>query len=44
MQKAVPVFENDTPTVLQERVMREAEWKILPEAVEKVSRKIINER
>ncbi|NLY71468.1 MAG: phosphoribosylglycinamide formyltransferase [Clostridiales bacterium] len=34
MQKAVPVLDGDTPETLQKRVMEEAEWKILPEAVE----------
>ncbi len=33
LQKAVEVKEGDTPEVLQKRVMTEAEWKILPEAV-----------
>lgn len=33
LQKAVPVLAGDTPKTLQERVMREAEWQILPEAV-----------
>lgn len=33
LQKAVPVCEKDTPEVLQRRVMEEAEWKLLPEAV-----------
>ena len=33
LQKAVAVEEGDTPEVLQKRVMREAEWQILPEAV-----------
>ena len=37
MQKAVAIRENDTPETLQKRVMRLAEWKILPLAVEKVS-------
>ena len=36
MQKAVNIFENDTPETLQKRVMEEAEWKILPLALEKV--------
>ena len=36
MQKAVAVEDGDTPEVLQRRIMEEAEWKILPEAVEKV--------
>ncbi len=35
-QRAVYVQEGDTPEVLQRRVMEEAEWIILPEAVEKV--------
>jgi len=33
LQKAVPIFEDDTPGTLQRRVMEEAEWKILPEAI-----------
>lgn len=33
LQKAVLVEENDTPEILQRRVMEEAEWKLLPEAV-----------
>lgn len=33
LQKAVAVKENDTPELLQRRVMEEAEWKLLPEAV-----------
>ncbi|MBO5797583.1 MAG: phosphoribosylglycinamide formyltransferase [Clostridia bacterium] len=37
MQKAVAIREDDTPETLQKRVMRLAEWKILPAAVEKVS-------
>ena len=35
-QRAVYVQEGDTPEVLQRRVMEQAEWIILPEAVEKV--------
>jgi len=35
-QRAVYVEEGDTPEVLQRRVMEQAEWIILPEAVEKV--------
>ena len=34
MQKAVRVLPGDTPERLQKRVMRQAEWKILPAAVE----------
>ena len=40
MQKAVEIEDGDTPEVLQKRVMEQAEWKILPEAVEKVSSEI----
>lgn len=36
-QKAVKVFDKDTPQTLQERVMEEAEWVILPQSVEKVA-------
>lgn len=36
MQKAVAVEEGDTPEILQQRVMREAEWILLPAATEKV--------
>ena len=32
-QKAVPVLEGDTPETLQRRVMEQAEWKLLPQAV-----------
>lgn len=34
MQRAVYIEENDTPEILQKRVMEQAEWKILPESVE----------
>lgn len=33
LQKAVEVKEGDTPEILQKRIMEEAEWKILPQAV-----------
>ena len=33
LQKSVPILEDDTPKTLQRRVMEEAEWKILPEAI-----------
>lgn len=33
LQKAVPVLQGDTPEVLQKRVMEQAEWQILPEAI-----------
>ena len=32
-QKSVAVLENDTPETLQRRIMEQAEWKLLPEAV-----------
>ncbi len=37
LQKAVEIQDGDTPEILQKRVMEEAEWIILPQAVEKVS-------
>ncbi len=40
LQKAVCIEDGDTPEVLQKRVMEQAEWKILPEATEMVSREI----
>ena len=33
LQKAVEVEQGDTPEMLQRRVMEQAEWKILPEAI-----------
>lgn len=41
MQRAVQIEEGDTPEILQRRVMEQAEWKILPAAVEKVSKQLI---
>ncbi len=40
LQKAVDVEEGDTPEILQRRVMEQAEWIILPRAVELVSEKL----
>jgi len=37
LQKAVSVLENDTPEILQKRIMEEAEWVILPEAVKLIA-------
>lgn len=37
LQKAVKVQEGDTPEVLQRRVMEEAEWVILPEAIHQIA-------
>jgi Folate-dependent phosphoribosylglycinamide formyltransferase PurN len=44
LQKAVKVCDKDTPEKLQLRVMRQAEWIILPRAVEMISRKILNDK
>lgn len=44
LQKSVDILEGDTPEILQKRVMEQAEWKLLPQAAELVSVKIINER
>ena len=41
MQKAVAIRPTDTPETLQKRVMRQAEWKILPAAAEKISKEIV---
>ena len=41
-QKAVEVLPGDTPEVLQRRVMEQAEWVLLPRAVEQVSAYIQN--
>ena len=43
-QKEVEVKEGDTPEILQRRVMEEAEWKLLPLAVEKVAEKLLAAR
>jgi phosphoribosylglycinamide formyltransferase-1 len=40
LQKAVDVLEGDTPETLQRRVMEQAEWIILPEAVQMTAKKI----
>ena len=39
-QKAVEIKDGDTPEILQKRVMEEAEWKILPLALEKVAKSL----
>ena len=41
LQKAVEVFPDDTPETLQRRVMEQAEWILLPKAVELVSEQIL---
>ncbi len=41
LQKAVEVKEDDTPQTLQRRVMEEAEWSLLPAALEKVAKDLL---
>ena len=40
-QKAVEIEENDTPEILQRRVMEQAEWLLLPRAIEKVAKEML---
>ena len=42
LQKAVAIRPDDTPETLQKRVMRNAEWKLLPKAVELVSSQLVS--
>ena len=42
MQKAVKIHDGDTPEKLQKRVMKQAEWKILPASAELVCKKILS--
>ena len=44
LQRVVKVNKQDTPESLQKRVMEQAEWKILPKAVDMVSRRIAKEK
>ncbi|MBR3293010.1 MAG: phosphoribosylglycinamide formyltransferase [Oscillospiraceae bacterium] len=44
LQKAVEILPGDTPESLQKRVMEQAEWIILPRAVERVSSQIQKEK
>ena len=37
LQKAVEVKAGDTPQLLQKRVMEQAEWKILPQAINMIA-------
>ena len=37
LQKAVNVEEGDTPKLLQQRVMEQAEWKLLPRAIDLIA-------
>lgn len=42
LQKAVLIKDGDTPEILQKRVMEQAEWKLLPKAVEMIAKDIVN--
>lgn len=44
LQKSVCVQEEDTPEILQRRVMEEAEWKILPQAIDMIARGLVEVR
>lgn len=43
LQKAVDVMDGDTPETLQRRVMEQAEWELLPRALELVFRRVAGE-
>ncbi len=42
LQKAVEVKDGDTPEILQRRVMEEAEWKILPQAIDLIAQEKVS--
>lgn len=44
LQKAVEIQDGDTPEILQKRVMEQAEWILLPKAVELISSKVMEEK
>lgn len=44
LQKAVEILPGDTPEALQRRVMEQAEWVLLPQAAELLSRRICEDR
>lgn len=44
LQKSVRVRQDDTPESLQKRIMKQAEWDILPRAAELVSKKLLREK
>ena len=44
LQKSVDIEDGDTPEILQKRVMERAEWIILPEACEIVSKKLLKSK
>lgn len=37
LQKAVEVLDGDTPEILQRRIMEQAEWKLLPQAIDLIA-------
>ena len=41
LQKAVEVKKGDTPEILQKRVMEEAEWVILPQAIHMIANQLV---
>ena len=41
-QKAVDVLDGDTPETLQRRIMEQAEWKLLPKAINKIANEHVN--
>ena len=41
LQKAVEILPDDTPEILQRRVMEQAEWILLPKAAEMVCRELV---
>ena len=43
LQQPVEVLPQDTPEILQRRVMEQAEWKLLPKAVEQVAKTLLEE-
>lgn len=40
LQKAVEILPDDTPEILQKRVMEQAEWKLLPQATQMIAKEI----
>jgi len=43
LQKAVDILPSDTPETLQQRVMEEAEWILLPQATEMIAKELEGE-
>ncbi len=44
LQKAVEGLPDDTPETLQRRIMEQAEWKLLPQAVEMAAEKLLEQK